>query len=516
MEKGKALVALLMTFVIIIGIVTPCFADEDVQEYVAELTTEATTEETTEIAEEAITEPSTSEIAAEGESETYVQEDAYTAETTDGFSSILNSFFGVDGEAAQEAPAEEAESTVFEEPVLVEDAEAEEATEEDAEPAEEEAEEETEEETSEYVWSNISFINDYYRDGVPAVTTQSFTAIYRTVKSIANILQGRFLWDDDDIFDVTLDENFIEVCQYITDNTCLDVPMIMTNVPDLTEPAKIVNKVFQIDVTAMREELYAKRDELYKTDRTKGEILYLFTAYLCGIESAYIYLQPKGSVYEVGCDVTYSDGYIEKFHTGIYYNPETGEFYSNGEKGIGGTGFNSNVKDLYIYAPMYCWMRKCGFCFEYDLLCYVLPNFLYNYRTRRIKFDYAGKEWMIQMWKGNYLVTNGGEVGIYYREPGSIGTYYDVVSDEDRLPMSLKIMHGYDTLIDIPETLHWWVNGFKMGKRMYSPHSLTLISTIQFKDEEMLQAFLGGVDKNIYHDINYTVDGLTVTLVWDT
>ena len=487
MEKTKAVIALLMTFVLLIGIVTPCFADEGV--------TEPYSEESTEQYDEAVTEPSTSEIATEISTEAGLEDSGL-------ISGLLSSLFGSDsGESTDEATV--GESYVAEETDGSEISQAEETE-----------TETTTEPVTEKVWSSIPFINNIYKNGIPAITTQGFTAVYRTVKSIANILQGRFLWNDDDIFDVTVDEEIVEICQYMTDNTCLDVPMILTNLPDLTEPAKIVNTIFPIDVTEMREELYAESDELYSTDKKKADFLHFVGAYMSGIESAYIYLQPYKDVYEIAIDVTYSDGAIEKFKPGIVYNPETGDFYGKSDKGIMSIGFNSNVEELFVYAPMYCWMRNMGFCIEYDILCYILPVYCYN--TRRIKFDYNGKEWMVQMWKGNYLITNGGEIGVYNREPGSIGTYYDCISDDELLPMSLKVIHGNDVLVNVEETPHWWVNGFKLGNRLYSPHSLTLIGTITLDNEEMLEAFCDGIDNNIYHDIDYTVDGLKVTFIWDT
>ncbi|MBR5771678.1 MAG: DUF4474 domain-containing protein, partial [Clostridia bacterium] len=158
--------------------------------------------------------------------------------------------------------------------------------------------------------------------------------------------------------------------------------------------------------------------------------------------------------------------------------------------------------------------RSFGFCLEYDLLCYALP--MYRYNTRRFHFDYAGKEWMIQAWKGNYLITNGGEVGIYNREKGSVGTFYNVVSKDEQMDMSLQILHDGEVLVNIPEQNHWWVNGFNMSERLYNPHGLVLIATIVMKDEEMLKAFTQSIERNMWHDVSYSVDGLKVTIVWDS
>ena len=113
-------------------------------------------------------------------------------------------------------------------------------------------------------------------------------------------------------------------------------------------------------------------------------------------------------------------------------------------------------------------------------------------------------------------ITNGGEVGIYNREKGSLGTFYNVVSEDEQMDMSLQILHDGEVLVNIPEQNHWWVNGFNMSERLYNPHGLVLIATIVMKDEEMLEAFTQSIERNMWHDVSYSVDGLKVTIVWDS
>ena len=158
------------------------------------------------------------------------------------------------------------------------------------------------------------------------------------------------------------------------------------------------------------------------------------------------------------------------------------------------------------------WMRDFGFTMFYDIFCYTTPLFFYN--TRRIKFDYADKEWMIQIWKGNYLVSNGAEVGIYSREPGSFGTYYDCATDEQMMEMSMALYHGDNLIFERSKMLHWWLTGFKVSDRLYPASSMTLKFSIDMKDEEMLNAFCEAIENHYRKDMTYTVDGLTVNVVW--
>jgi len=120
----------------------------------------------------------------------------------------------------------------------------------------------------------------------------------------------------------------------------------------------------------------------------------------------------------------------------------------------------------------------------------------------------------VQIWKGNYLVSNGAEVGIYTREPGSIGTYYNCANDEQMADMSMKLYHGDDLLFERPEHEHWWITGFQISDRLYPAKNLTLDFTIEMKDEEMLSAFCEAVENHYRNDMSYTVDGLTVNVIW--
>ena len=216
-------------------------------------------------------------------------------------------------------------------------------------------------------------------------------------------------------------------------------------------------------------------------------------------------------VFEVTILLITKDGKKEVLKSGILVNTETGECtYRNGD-GIMHTGFDFNYAELTLYAIVNCWMRDFGFCVLYDIMANSMPAF-FRYETRRFTFEYDGLEWMIQMWKGNYLMTNGGEVGVYSRSKGSIGDFYECTDKE--YPMSMQISRGDKVLVDMPEQKHWWINGFNMSGTMYIPDSLTLSCTIEMPDEEMLKAFCESIDSHYRHDVTYTVEGLRVSVIW--
>ena len=321
-------------------------------------------------------------------------------------------------------------------------------------------------------------------------------------------------FDKKEKFNSIFDEGIHEICETIRQDSYVDVEGIVKSFPDVSDTTNFFNKAFNIDPIALRTKIFAARDAEYaKGNTANGALLYFLGAYVSTFKSCRFFLNPVDeNRAEIMLDVEYGDGLHDYLHSSVIYDKSTGELYAKDGKGMLGIGFNFNVDDLVVYAVVDCWMRDFGFCFGYDLFCYLTPIFFYN--TRRIKFDYAGKEWMVQIWKGLYAVSMGGEVGLYNREKGSFGTFYNTANDEEMIKMSLEIYHGDELILKQSEQPHWWINGFKLSKDLYAARDLTLKSTLEMKDEEMLKAFCEGIDNNIHRDISYTVDGLKVSIVW--
>ena len=315
------------------------------------------------------------------------------------------------------------------------------------------------------------------------------------------------------VFDVTLDEQTHELCELVKDSSYLDLEKIVTEMPNPAIPAKIIGTVFLLNTDGFRNLMFSLRDRCYAQGQTTlGKAFYLIGAYFRVFESCRVRLEKQdGGYYEFLLDVTYGDGHTDTIHSGAYYNEQTGLFYGKDDKGMFEIGFNFDINEMVVYATVNSWMRGFGFCLGYDILAYITP--LYFYHTRRFKFNYGGKEWMIQAWKGMYVAANGAEIGVYNRQFPT-GTFYNSVSDDEMLKMSFELYHGEEFLFARPEGLYWWVNGFQLSKDLYSARELTLRFTVEMKDAEMLKAFTRAVDFNIWHDVSYTVDGLTVSLVW--
>ncbi len=312
--------------------------------------------------------------------------------------------------------------------------------------------------------------------------------------------------------DVEIDDsNALELCNYIKENSELDIVGILQKIPVKSNGLELFYKLSDTDTTAIRNSIYSLRDKANANNNSSlALVLYIFGAYMSVIESAEVYSVPYGDdgSKRIVLKVYFIDGNFEEIHTDIYLSDD-GYAYGPDEKGIQLLGFECSVYDLMIYATVNSWMRDFGFCFLYDLFSYTTP--FYNYITRRYKFDYDGKEWMIQAWKGNYLFTNGAEVGIYNREEGNIGTFYKCY--DSQMNMTLKLSAGDNVIFDIQKE-HWWINGFKLSENLYEPSSLTLECSIEFPEDSMAQAFAESVKNQYRKDSSYEIQNNVVTVIW--
>ena len=363
-------------------------------------------------------------------------------------------------------------------------------------------------------------LSDYkqklWDEGIPVFTTEQFMAIYNFIGGIFSFVSGQWIFAPDRI-EVTVDEFVTEACNHIMTNCGLDIVSILTNAPDINDLAEITHKVFEIDTVEFRKQMYDKRDECWaQGDSTMANLYYFLGAYFSLIEKCEVVSEPTAEnpdVYAVYLRLTYKDGGTDVYRPRIFINTVTGECTGNDDTGLVGIGFNYNLAELMVYATIDGWMREFGFCIMYDLAANSMP-LLWHYVTRRFEFEYDGLEWMIQIWKGNYLITNGGEVGVYNRTPDKWGSFYNCATDDQLMEMTLQIYHGDDLLVNQEPQYHWWINGFKMCDRMYIPNSLTMHFTIEMPNEEMLNAFCESIDNHYRRDVKYTVDGLKISVVW--
>lgn len=351
--------------------------------------------------------------------------------------------------------------------------------------------------------------------GLPVVSTETFGVFLNILKGLISLVTGEEVQVNK--FNVNIDDVLLDISAEICEESGLDLGLIADNIPDINKGAYYFKDKYEINTTEFRKARYEKRDEyLANGNPIMASVCHAIGAYMSIIQEMNIYTEPTKDpdVIKVMLHLTYEDGTVETHDAGLFINLKTGECTNEEGTGMFGSGYNFNIQEMMVYTTVDCWMRNFGFCLFYDVFANLNP-ISYSYVTRRFKFEYDGLEWMIQIWKGNYFISNGGEVGIYNRDPATArGTFYNCASADQELPMSIQVLIGDKLLVDRPLQKHWWMCGFHIGTMRYLPSLLTLKTSIVMPNEEMLQAFTEAIDNNVMNDVSYTVDGLQVNITW--
>lgn len=181
------------------------------------------------------------------------------------------------------------------------------------------------------------------------------------------------------------------------------------------------------------------------------------------------------------------------------------------------TGFAYDKSKDIFYSLMNPWQREFGYCRFYDEAAAALSMIV---DAEPIYFEYNGKQWLIEFWKGQYGMTTGGEVGIYNTEnddKGLInwnGKLYNSAADNELLDIGMILYKNGRPLFSRRDT-HWWLTGFVLGE-FSQPQELTLDIAITFPDPSMRDAFIGGLRQAGYRVPEFLVRRNSVAVRFGT
>lgn len=187
------------------------------------------------------------------------------------------------------------------------------------------------------------------------------------------------------------------------------------------------------------------------------------------------------------------------------------------EQMLSDAGYAYDPNQNIFYSKINAWQRKFGYCRLFDEAA--APSSIII-DTEPITFDYDGKKWLIQLWKGQYYLNTGAEIGIYLTDKPDLaipnlfnGTFYRSAGESEQLYMSYylikkgKVLHGR-------AGKHWWLTGFMPGE-FSEPWELSMYVRIVFKDTEMCRSFIGGMKKIGYLEHKIKSDGIAVEFLFD-
>lgn len=156
--------------------------------------------------------------------------------------------------------------------------------------------------------------------------------------------------------------------------------------------------------------------------------------------------------------------------------------------------------------------RMGGYSDVYDLLSVSLYMPI---DVEPIIFDYNGQKWKIELWKGQYFMATGCEIGIYLQSKIAPGRYY-CAPDDDMLHMSYEL-HRNGELLFKRDDKHWWLTGFRPGIFTESKNLAMENIVIECKDKQMAQAFYNALVKqfkNNASEYKYKLSGNKVMFRW--
>lgn len=146
------------------------------------------------------------------------------------------------------------------------------------------------------------------------------------------------------------------------------------------------------------------------------------------------------------------------------------------------------------------WQRDFGYCALYDDTA-VLFNMVFD--CLPVYFDYCGRTWLVELWKGQYGINTGCEIGVYHADR-ILGEFerrnavFHAVENEEMPEITLTFSSSANRrgkncgIIARLCARHWWLAAFRMGC-FSNPSSLCLQAQICLPNPEMAEAFVRGL-----------------------
>ena len=154
------------------------------------------------------------------------------------------------------------------------------------------------------------------------------------------------------------------------------------------------------------------------------------------------------------------------------------------------------------------WQTYFGYCQSFDETCIKIDMVL---ESEPVYFHYDGYDWLIELWKGQYGITTGGELGLYRKrakrnrknfDPAKI--HYGRVPSYEMLSMAMSVWTKEGQRLFYRETSERWLNGFDLGK-CFAPDELCMQARIVFREKGMLDAFT-----NALYDLGYNQSEINI------
>ena len=153
--------------------------------------------------------------------------------------------------------------------------------------------------------------------------------------------------------------------------------------------------------------------------------------------------------------------------------------------GVNTTVVGANLLDMEkngqtYHAKVDCWQQYFGYNDFYDFMFWLGTDM----DKRKFPFKYRNKEYIIWIWKGDYInLGAGAEMGIYYG-----GEPHWKVDKKLAMAMTLKVCYKGKTIISYSKKT-WWITGFNPSYMNKKVSDLKVYYTINFSNRSFYSAF---------------------------
>ncbi len=173
-------------------------------------------------------------------------------------------------------------------------------------------------------------------------------------------------------------------------------------------------------------------------------------------------------------------------------------------------GFSFDLECDIVVTGEDVWQKDMGYTDFYD---YHAPFFNMVMDAFPLYFDYDGKNYRIELWKGQYGITTGAEIGIYIHDDSCPKGFYRAATDDEQLKMWFQLDKKCNLFTRCDKT--WWLTGFDVGV-FSKPKNLKMTVCIEFPTCEMRMAFVRSLVEAGYSCCQLNILGNTVCFEYCT
>jgi len=350
--------------------------------------------------------------------------------------------------------------------------------------------------------------------GVPSYDTNQLYELFEDFERVIGAVTGYTL--PLPRIAVFFDEVLMDLFGGINEETNLNLMLIVNMVPNVTLIWRLIYSKTPLPVKAIQERirefaLQAEGDgNLLLSTALRATALVLDT-----VDQIYLHAvaTEDPNIYEYYITLTYANGWVDSVPSGICHNVETQQYYGKDGRGMLALGMDWDAGDMALFTVINCFERSLGYNIIYDKIADYSSWF--DLDTVRICFPYGNEDYMIQIWKGRYLISNGGEIGLYKKPKSRRINHYDCLGDDEMAPISMKVLlKDGKVVIDQAERLHWWTGGFALNSRYYYPQELTMLGMLTLPPD-LLAAALPALEEIMAQGLfTYEIADNTLSFIW--